>query len=72
MGRRRKRTRKWRKIIGEGKYLFCGGEEKWKRIIRKIFEEGKYLFPRKRKRRKIFGERKKIEGENNGKGKGRI
>ena len=61
LGRRRKRIRKWRKIFGEGKYLFLWRRRKIEKENKGIFLEEKYPFPRRRKRRKIFGERKKME-----------
>ena len=61
LGRRRKRIRKWRKIFGEGKYLFLWRRRKIEKENKGIFLEEKYFFPRRRKRRKIFGERKKME-----------
>ena len=41
--RKTKQKRKRRKIIGEGKHIFCGGK-KPRRKRRKIFEDGKYIF----------------------------
>ena len=43
--------RKGRKIFGDGRYIFRGGEEKWRRRRRKIFVKGKYFFAEEKKNR---------------------
>ena len=47
--RRIKHRRKRRNILGEGKHLFCGVEDKRRRKRRNIFGERRYLFVEEKK-----------------------
>ena len=63
-----KKRRKWKKIFGEGKYIFGREEEESRGNRRQIIGEQKYISEEKKsreggKRRKIFGEEKSRNGD---------